>query len=433
MIKLGVIVDSGSHVAAWRHPDVPADAAWSFDHVLNVTRTAEAGLFDMVFFADALAAEHVGDDRTAGFSEPAKHLEPLLLLAALAVSTRKIGLVSTATTTYYQPFHLARYFATLDHISGGRAGWNLVTSLNLGEAVNFGLHEHPSREERYLRAREFFGVVRDLWGSWDADAFVYDKQSGSFYDKQKFRRIDHQGAFFNVAGPLNVPRSPQGRPVVTQAGSSAAGMSLGAETADVIFTAQVELGAAVEFATDIRKMAAGFGRDPASVKIMPGIVPFVAASKEEARRKLDRLDDLVDPSFGTAILSELLGGTDLSGHDVDGPLPPLPASNASVGRQSLFVRQAQEQALTIRDLYKKACVANGHRLLFGTASEIADELICWHRAGAADGFVLIPAWLPGGLQDFVAEVVPILQERGYFRLAYEGNTLRANLGLEVPN
>jgi N-acetyl-S-(2-succino)cysteine monooxygenase len=429
MIKLGVIVDAGSHVAAWRHPDVPADAAWSLDHVLNVTRTAEAGLFDMVFFADALAAENVNDDRTSGFSEPAKHLEPLLLLSALAVSTKNIGLVSTATTTYYQPYHLARYFATLDHLSGGRAGWNLVTSLNVHEALNFGLTDHPDRAVRYERAREFFEVVRGLWESWDADAFVYDKASGEYYDKRKFRPINHHGKFFEVSGPLNVPRSPQGRPVVTQAGSSLEGIGLGVETADIIFTAQLDLTAAKAFAEGIRQKAAAFGRSPGSPKVMPGIVPFVGASKEDAMRKLHLLDALVKPEFGVAILSELLGGADLSNCDVDGPLPPLGASNASAARQALFARQATEQGLTIRQLYQRACVANGHRMVFGTAEEIAEDLIAWYSAGAADGFVLIPAWLPGGLAEFVAQVVPVLQERGYFRTTYEGTTLRANLGL----
>jgi FMN-dependent oxidoreductase (nitrilotriacetate monooxygenase family) len=431
VIKLGVIIDSGSHVAAWRHPDVPADAAWSFDHALNVAKMAESALFDMVFFADALAAEHVEGNGIAGFSEPAKHLEPLMLLAALAVSTRNIGLVTTATTTYYEPYHLARYFATLDHLSGGRIGWNLVTSLNIGEAVNFGLSDHPSREKRYSRAREFFEVVRALWDSWDADAFIYNKASGRFYDETKFRKIDHRGSYFDVAGPLNVPRSPQGRPVVTQAGSSAAGMGLGAETADVIFTAQVELENAILFANDVRRMAVGFGRSVEAVKVMPGIVPFIGASKEEARGKLDQLDRLVDPSFGVAVLSELLGGVDLSGCDIDGPLPILNASNASASRQSLFVQQAKKENLTIRDLYKRACVANGHRLMFGTPDEIAEDLIQWHLAGAADGFILIPAWLPGGLEDFTRYVVPILQERGHFRSAYEGVTLRANLGLDL--
>jgi alkanesulfonate monooxygenase len=432
MIKLGVILDSGSHVAAWRHRDVPADAAWSFPHHLNLAQIAERGLFDMVFFADSLATRSMENPEIASLAEPAKHLEPMLLLAGIAASTKHIGLVSTATTTYYEPYHLARFFATLDHMSNGRAGWNLVTSQNANEAGNFGRSEHPTRDVRYARARDFVRVVQGLWDSWTDDAFLYDKEQGRYFDPGKMQILRHRSDHFNVAGPLNVPRSPQGWPVITQAGSSLEGMALGAETSDVIFTAQLELEDAVQFAADVRRRALGFGRNINSIKIMPGIVPFVGRTRQEAMEKRAALDVLIGPELGLSVLSALIGNVDLSGYDLDGPLPDLTPSNTSQSRQALFIAAAKRDGLTIRQLYQRACCANGHRVVTGTAHDIADDLTAWFEAGAADGFVLIPASLPGGLEDFVNQVVPELQRRGLFRTAYDGVTLRENLGLPRP-
>jgi FMN-dependent oxidoreductase (nitrilotriacetate monooxygenase family) len=429
MIKLGVILDAGSHVAAWRHPDVPRDAAMSFSHISALTKIAERALFDTVFFADSLATDIAAAPEIAMRAEPFKHFEPMMLLAALATLTTNIGLISTATTTYYEPYHVARFFATLDHISNGRAGWNLVTSLNVKEAENFGLMQHPPRERRYDRAREFVDVVRGLWDSWEDDAFVCDKDEGTFFRPDKVNELNHVGTYFKTAGPLNVSRSPQGWPVITQAGSSEDGKSLGAETADVIFTAQQTLQSGVAFADDVRRRAVAVGRDPSSIKIMPGIVPFVGKSRAHAKKKLSALDELLHPELGLSVLSALIGGVDLRGFDFDGPLPELPPSNASQSRQALLVDAAKREGLTIRQLCYRACVANGHRLVFGTAEEIADDLEKWHRAGAADGFVLIPAWLPGGLENFTRYVVPVLQERGLYRDKYEGKTLRENLGI----
>ena len=433
MINLGVILDSGSHVAAWRHPDVPADAAWSFAHTLGLAETAERGLFDMVFFADSLATRGMDNLAAASLAEPSKHLEPLLLLAGIAARTSHIGLVSTATTTYYEPYHLARFFASLDHMSDGRAGWNLVTSQNANEATNFNRTEHPARQDRYERAREFALTVQGLWDSWDDDAFVYDNANGRYFDPAKLHILNHAGKHFAVKGPLNVPRSPQGWPVVTQAGSSEAGKALGAETADIIFTAQHDLTTAVAFARDVKGRLASFGRDPSSLKVLPGIVPFVGATRQEALDKQATLDALIPPELGIATLSALLGNVDLGGCDIDGPLPDLPPSNTSESRQALFAATARRENLTIRQLYQRACTANGHRTVIGTPEDIADDLEKWHHAGAADGFVLIPASLPNGLTDFVDHVVPVLQKRGLFRTAYEGKTLRENLGLPRPN
>lgn len=433
MLNLGVILDSGSHVAAWRHPDVSADAAWQFSHYAGLAQLAERGLFDMVFFADSLATRSMADLASASLAEPSKHLEPMLLLAGMAAVTKHIGLVSTATTTYYEPYHLARFFATLDHMSDGRAGWNLVTSQNANEAQNFGRPQHPPREDRYARADEFVKTVQGLWDSWSDDAFTYDKASGQYFDPAGLQLLNNRGLHFDVAGPLNVPRTPQGWPVVTQAGSSEQGKALGAETADIIFTAQHDLTTAVAFAADVKGRLAQFGRAPEALKVLPGIVPFVGATREEALAKQAQLDALIEPRLGLSVLSALMGNVDLSGYDLDGPLPELPQSNTSQSRQALFVATARREGLTIRQLYHRACTANGHRVVAGTAEEIADDLETWHRAGAADGFVLIPAWLPGGLSDFIEHVVPVLQYRGLFRTRYEGKTLRDNLGLpRVP-
>ncbi len=432
MLNLGVILDAGSHVAAWRHPDVPADAAWSFEHLLNLAQIAERGFFDMVFFADSLATRSMADLASASRAEPAKHLEPMLLLAGITARTSRIGLVSTATTTYYEPYHLARFFASLDHMSHGRAGWNLVTSQNSQEAGNFGRPQHPPREDRYRRAREFALAVQGLWDSWADDAFLYDKAGGRFFDPAGVQLVDHIGEEFAIRGPLNVPRSPQGWPVVTQAGSSEEGKALGAETADVIFTAQHNLATAAAFAADVKGRLRGYGRAPDSLKVLPGIVPFVGVTREEAFAKKARLDALIPPDLGLSVLSALIGNVDLSGCDLDGPLPDLPPSNNSQSRQTLFVAAARRDNLTIRQLYERACLANGHRVVVGTPEDIADDLEKWHHAGAADGFVLIPGWLPGGLAEFVDAVVPVLQGRGLFRTSYEGQTLRENLGLGRP-
>lgn len=427
MIHLGVIIDAGSHVAAWRHPTVPANAAWSVDHAVSVAKLAENGLFDMVFFADSLAVEGAEDLAIAQFAEPARHVDPLLLLSAIAAHTSRIGLVSTATTTYNQPYHVARMFASLDHISGGRAGWNLVTSLNLREAENFGFSAHPERSLRYERAQEFADVVLKLWESWHENAFVLDKATGQYFDPAKQQLTNHDGKFFRVKGPLNVPRSPQGRPVITQAGSSAEGLSMGAKIADVIFTAQTSLETGKKFAQEVRQIAAQQGGRSSPPKILPGVVPIVGRSRRDAQEKLDALDELIEPQYGLSYLSTLLGGVDLSGCDPDDFLPELPASNASISRQALLVADARRNKLTIKQLYRRACLANGHRVLLGSPEEIADDLALWYREGAADGFVLIPAALPADLEAFTTTVVPILQEQGLFRTAYEGTTLRQHL------
>ena len=326
---------------------------------------------------------------------------------------------------------MARKFASLDHISGGRAGWNLVTSANGDEAFNFGLDAHVQHARRYERAREFAEVVLGLWDSWEDDAFPRDPTSGPFFDPARLPVLNHEGRHFRVRGPLNVPRSPQGRPVLVQAGSSEPGKALAAETAEAIFTAHQTLADAQAFYADVKGRLASYGRGPDEVKIMPGIFPVVGRTEQEAANKFGSLQELIHPEVGLGLLSKMIGH-DLSGHPVDGPLPEVPESNAGKSRADLLVALARREGLSIRQLYLRIAGARGHRQILGTPAQIADQLEEWFTAGAADGFNIMPPILPAGLDDFVELVIPELQRRGLFRTEYEGRTLRESLGLRRP-
>lgn len=392
----------GHHVAAWRHP--AADLASNPFHLFqDQVQRAERACLDAVFFADSLAL-------TNGI--PA--LEPLTLLAALAASTQRIGLIGTATTTYNEPYTLARQFASLDMISDGRAGWNLVTSDNAAEAANFGRDQHVAHASRYARAQEFHQVVTGLWG-------------------RELAPLQHRGAHFAVAGPLNVARSPQGRPVVVQAGGSEAGRELAAATAEVVFTAQPSLEPAQDFYRDLQRRGAAHGRAPGSLKIMPGLFAVVGTSQGEAEDKFGLLQDLIEPQAGLALLGRMIGNFDLSGYPLDGPLPDLPATqDGQRSRQQLLTGLAQGEQLSIRQLYERIAGGRGHFTVIGTAQTVADQMQAWFEGEAADGFNVMPPVLPGGLDDFLTLVVPELQRRGLFRTAYTGTTLRHHLGLEQP-
>lgn len=430
-LRLGAFLpDAGHHVAAWRHPEATADGGVRFDHYRRLAQTAERAKFDMVFLADQVA---VWDRPIEVLSRGTRlAFEPLTLLSALSVVTQHVGLVATASTTYNEPFHLARKFASLDHLSGGRAAWNLVTSTTEAEAANFGQPRHPEHALRYERAREFVDVVTGLWDSFDDDAMLYDKESGIFFDPGKLAVPNHNGKHFSVRGPLNVPRPPQGHPVIVQAGSSEAGQELAAETAEVIFTAQQTLAEAQAFYAGVKGRLAKYGRSPDHLKIMPGIFPVVGRTPAEARDKYDELQALIDPAVGLHLLGQMIGGIDLSGYPLDGPVPELPETNGGKSRQKLLLAKAAREGLTIRQLYLSIAGARGHWTLVGTATEIADELEAWFRGGGADGFNVMPPYLPGGLDDFAELVVPELQRRGLFRTDYEGRTLRENLGLPRP-
>ncbi|MCH5529010.1 LLM class flavin-dependent oxidoreductase [Pseudomonas syringae pv. syringae] len=430
-MKLGAfLMATGHHVAAWRHPDVPADAGLDFKHYRHVARVAEAAKFDALFVADSVAAA-TGD--IASRMARSDHFEPLTLLSALSAVTEHIGLIATATTTYNEPYHVARKFASLDHLSGGRAGWNLVTSDAAAEAQNFGRAEHVAHAERYSRAREFHQVVTGLWDSWADDAFTRDKASGEYYDPARLHVLDHQGEHFRVKGPLNVARSPQGQPVVVQAGSSEVGRDLAAQTAEVVFTAQTSLASAQAFYADIKGRLRAFGRDADSLKIMPGVFIVVAETEALAKAKFESFQELVEPQVGVALLGRMLGNFDLSGYPLDGPLPELPLTDSGQrSRQKLLTELADQENLTLAQLGRRIAGGRGHYSLIGTPEQIADELQRWFEQGAADGFNVLVPHLPGGLQDVAQLLVPELQRRGLFRTEYEGTTLRENLGLQRP-
>jgi FMN-dependent oxidoreductase (nitrilotriacetate monooxygenase family) len=433
-MKLGAFLyPTGYHIAAWRHPEVPADAGINFAHCAEFAAKAEQGKFDFVFLADSLGVR--GTDIPAlsrGAHRYVAQFEPLTLISALAALTRRIGLVASATTTYYQPYHLARMFASLDHVSGGRSGWNLVTSQNECEAYNFGLDAHPPHEVRYARAREFVDVVRGLWDSWEDDAFPRDKASGVYFDPGKLHVLGHKGRHFSVRGPLNVPRAPQGHPVMVQAGASDAGRELAAETSEIVFTAQDTLANAQEFYRDVKARVRRYGRSPDDVKIMVGVFPFVGRTTEEAREKFERLQSLIDPVVGLSLLSGQLGEVDLSAYPLDGPLPELPETNASKSRRQLLIDMAKREHLTIRQLCIRVAGSRGHWQVVGDAARVADELECWFHGGAADGFNIMAPYLPGGLDDVVEWLLPELRRRGLFRHDYDGHTLRHHLGLRRP-
>jgi len=431
-IKLGAFLhETGHHVAAWRLPEAQADGGANFAHYVELARIAERGRFDMLFLADTVGLWQ-GHEAALNRTARVAYFEPLTLLSALAAVTRHIGFVATATTTYNEPYQIARQFASLDLISGGRAGWNLVTSSNPTEAFNFSRNAHPAHADRYARAREFADVVLGLWDSWDDEAFIRDKESGVFFKPGGMRELNHAGAAFQVRGPLNVPRSPQGHPVLVQAGSSEAGRSLAAETAEAIFTAHQTLGDAQEFYADVKVKTVASGRHPDDVKIMPGIFPVLGRTAQEAQDKFERLQALVHPDVGLSLLSGMIG-VDLRGHDVDGPLPFIPESEGGKSRAVLLSELARREHLSIRQLYLRIAGARGHKQVIGTPAQIADHMEEWFVSGAADGFNVMPPYLPGGLSDFVELVTPELQRRGLFRRDYEGRTLRENLGLRRPS
>lgn len=431
-IKLGAfLMQTGHHIAAWRHPDAQADAPVNFRHYAELARRAEAAKFDAIFLADSVGVRNTD---LASLSRTARsdHFEPLTLLSALAAVTEKIGLIATVSTTYNEPYHVARKFASLDHISGGRSGWNLVTSSGQGEAQNFNLDEHVEHARRYARAAEFHDVVLGLWDSWEDDAFLRDKHSGQYFDPAKLHPLRHRGEHFSVRGPLNVSRSPQGRPVVVQAGASPAGRDLAARTAEVIFVAHQTFDEAQAFYRDIKGRAVEYGRDPDDIKIMPGIFPVIGRTQAEAEEKFARLQDLIHPVVGVQLLSNMIGGFDLSGYPVDGPLPDIPETNGGKSRQQLLIDLARRDNLTIRQLYLRIAGARGHQQVVGTPQSVADQLQQWFEEDGADGFNIMSPWLPGGLDDFIELALPELRRRGLFRSEYEGATLRQHLGLARP-
>ncbi|MFG1480016.1 LLM class flavin-dependent oxidoreductase [Xanthobacter sp. V4C-4] len=431
-LKLGAFhYFTGHHVAAWRHPQ-----AWAGDeirHYIEFARLAEAAKFDAFFLADGVGVRLKHPEAASRKAHSGVSVfEPLTLLSHLAAFTSRIGLVATASTTFSDPYNLARQFASLDHLSQGRAGWNLVTSNEPDVALNFG-HEAPvPHAQRYERAEEFADVVTGLWDSFEDDAFVRDRESGRYFDPEKLHVLNHSGRHFKVQGPLNVPRTPQGRPVIVQAGSSEPGKELAARTAEVIFTAQQTTAEAAAFYADVKGRLAKYGRAPDDLKILPGVFPVVGRSREEAQDKFEALQNLISPEVGLELLSNHTGGFDLSGYPLDGPLPELPATQGGRSRQALVSELARRENLTIRQLYLRIAGARGHWQVVGTPTEIADLLQERFEAYGADGFNIMAPLVPAGFTDFVELVLPELRRRGLFRTEYEGATLRENLGLKRP-
>ncbi|WP_328387705.1 LLM class flavin-dependent oxidoreductase [Nocardia sp. NBC_00416] len=415
----------GHHEAAWRHPRTDAHNVLRVGHFQELARIAERGKLDSVFFADGLAVGPRIERNTQAV------FEPITLLSAMAVVTERIGLIATASTGYNEPYNLARKFASLDQISGGRAGWNIVTSGTADEAANFGYDQVPEHAGRYRRAAEFVDAATALWDSWEDDAVVLDAEAGIFADPTKVHAIDHAGERFKVRGPLNVPRSAQGRPLLVQAGSSADGKDFAGRYAEAVFTAQRSVPEGQEFYREVKARAAGHGRSPDEVKILPGIVPFIADTEDAAKRLEQEFTDLISPEYSLRQLSQMLG-LDLTGHSLDAPLPPLPPIEQIQGNKSryqLVKDLAAQESLTVGRLIALLGGGRGHRTLAGTPEQIADDLQTWFEAGAADGFNVMAPYLPGGLTDFVDQVVPILQARGLFRTEYTETTLRGHYGL----
>ena len=425
------IMATGHHVASWRHADVPLENGTNFNYWANLARMSERAKLDAIFLYDGAAVSGI-DMECMSRSDRATFFDPMTLLPALAVVTEKIGLVSTSSTTYDQPYYVARRYLSLDHLSGGRAAWNMVTGVNPREALNF--RSAPmAHADRYARAREFAEVVLGLWDSWADDAFVMDKESGRFFDPGKVQELDHNGRHFSCAGPMCVARSPQGRPVMVQAGGSEPGKDLAAETAEMVYSVQADFEAGREFYTDLKGRMPKFGRDPDELKIMPGMYTIVGRSEQEAEDKYESLRELVDEQMAMALLGNTLGGVDLALYDPDGPVPTDLTTNSGTTHLKTMVRIAQTRNLSLRQLALEVAVGGyGHWAVRGTPSQIADQMQERFEGRAADGFNIMPATLPGGLDDFCTLVVPELQRRGLFRTEYKGATLRDHLGLQRP-
>jgi N-acetyl-S-(2-succino)cysteine monooxygenase len=425
---------TGHHVAAWLHPRSQIDAGSNPGHYLDMAKTAERGKFDLIFLADSLAIRE-GDLLAKGrWPQYMAYFEPLTLLSAMSSVTSRVGLVATGSTSFTEPFNLARQFASLDHLSGGRAGWNVVTTGNAASSRNFGRDEHFEHDERYERANEFVEVVRGLWDSWDDDAFVMDRASGRYFIPEKMHRLDHKGSFLSVRGPLNMRRPPQGHPVLFQAGTSNVGRETAARIADVVFVQEQSRERCQAISADIKGRMVKYGRSPNELLLMPGVAVVVGRTEAEAKEQHDFLQSKIHPDVGLALIAAELGDRDFGEIDPDKPFPVdriPPASARTTIRNIKEVIEANKD-MTVRQLWQRFSGARGSVQLVGTPERIADELELWFKTKAADGFIIQPSVLPGGLDDFVEWVVPELQRRRLYRCEYQGTMLRDHLGLRRP-
>jgi N-acetyl-S-(2-succino)cysteine monooxygenase len=425
-MHLGVFVlGTGNHSAGWRYEGA-AKTHIELPVMQEIARIAERGKFDLVFVSDSMVM-NPGDHPSF-----LCRFEPTTLITALAMCTTHVGLGATVSTSFSEPYNVARVFSSIDHLCGGRSAWNVVTSSNAAAAQNFNRDEHMDHELRYQRAEEFVDVVRGLWDCWDDDALVADKETGRYVDPEKIRPLNHKGRFFQVKGPLNIARCPQGHPVIIQAGGSPSGLELAARTADVVFSVVQELGPAQAAYADLKGRMAKYGRAPDTLAILPGVMPIIGASESEAREKLARLQSFLTPTNAAVLVASRIG-YDVTGHDLDGPVPPPPASEGGRTFHSVLYEMAKRENMTLRDLYNLTAAARGHWVVCGTPVTIADTLQEWFESGAADGYNILPPYFPGSFADFVDLVVPELQGRGLFRREYTGATLRDHLGLSrVP-
>jgi FMN-dependent oxidoreductase (nitrilotriacetate monooxygenase family) len=430
-MSLGLsIANLGYHYAAWRHPGVPADGNMRFAHYRHCARLAEAGKFDLIFLADSSAVRDLDNPAIARELEHqlVKH-EPLALLAAMSTVTSRIGLVCTASTTYTEPFNLARMLATLDHLSQGRAGWNMVTSFSIDEARNFGLDAVLPSDHRHERAREYIEVMKGLLDSWDDDALPRDKASGIFFDRARMHMLNHKGKHFSVRGPLDVAPAPQRHIPIFTAGDSDNAQDLAAQHADVVYGGQPDLESARAYYASLKGRLPRYGRSADDLKVMPGIMPFVGRTMQEARDKFDRMQELMLPRLGLGLLV-VNGFPDYTGYPLDGPVPDLPMPANRKGHfSSPLLEKVRREKLTVRQLYETVSAGFWHMGVIGTPTSIADTMEEWYTTGAADGFNIQSPCIPVDSADFVELVIPELQRRGLFRTEYESTTLRGHLGL----
>lgn len=434
MLKLSVFMSpTGGHVGGWRRADAEVDAGFNVRRWVEYASLAERGKLDMLFLADGNGVNGVEDPDLLSRNPVARPvvIEPICLHSALAAATSRIGLVATATTSFDEPYSVARRFASLDWLSNGRAGWNVVTSSSPEDAKNFSRDDHFEHADRYERAEEFVDVVKDLWDSWADDAFLFDKESGRFLDGAKVRVLNHKGKHFSVRGPLNCARPPQGQPIVIVAGGSEPAKELAARVADVVFTVTETKQSAQEFYADVKERMVKYGRSPDDLKVLPGASVFVGNTAAEADLLYGELQGLIPDHVGIAFLSRLCG-VDLTRLSPEAELPPLPETKGITSFRNLIAAMAARERLSIREIYRRVLPARGHVLMKGDAAFVADQMEEWYRDKACDGFNIIAPYLPGGLAAVVDILVPELQRRGLFRKEYEGTTLRDSLGLSRP-
>jgi FMN-dependent oxidoreductase (nitrilotriacetate monooxygenase family) len=428
-----LMADSNYHIAGWRHPDAYVDAGSNIQRWIEFAKTLERGKLDMLFVADVIGVPGVHNPESLRYASTVDKFEPFTLLAALSSVTHRLGLVATSATAYNEPYNVARTLASLDHLTGGRAGWNLVTGGSYEDAANFSQPVHAAHGDRYERGEEFVDVVRGLWDSYDRDAFPRDKASGRYVDPAKVHGLNHTGKYFSVKGPLSVGRPPQGYPVIVQAGTSEPARKLSARVADVVFTAQSSIDDAKAFYADVKGRMQQHGRHPDDLKVMPGVAMYIGGSQREAEDKCEALNALIPIEVAVSRLSRMLGGVDLSGYALDEPMPEVQGNAARMSTPLNYVRLARRDNLTLRQVAMRSAAGKDHWTLIGTPQTIADELERWFVEKAADGFNLLPPHVPGAINEFVDRVVPELQRRGLFRTDYEGATLRENLGVPFPN